>query len=1380
MFDCASMPVAMFRVHARLRPVDDVKIVPMPEGATVADALRALGIPAHHWEFAYVQIGDQPILPNMWNRVRPKAGAEVFVKVTPGISGAIALIAAIAGSAATGAVAGSATAAAIAAGIGVSVKVLAGVAGALVTGAVTFALSSIFAPSQPNRQRNEVESQTFSITAARNQVNPFGVVPEVVGQHRMVPPYGAVPYTEISGSNQFLRFIVLWGHGPVEVSDVKIGNTPITNFSDVQVEHDFDGTSDSLSLYPSDASQEDLSITLTTTDVARTTVQDADELSIDVTFPNGLFFVNSRGSRLDTSVRLVGEYRKIGDPSFTFWFSELVTSRQTTVRRFTKRVSGLEPGQYQVRLRRNDPEPTDAARQEKAVWTALRAFRNTNPIGLAGIAKSAYRIRATDQLNGLIDQLNAIVGVKVPTWDGAAWTGESVSRNPAAIYRRVLTSAANKKARTAAQIDDAGLGEWYEYCESKGLYYDRVFDDESTVRDRLQDIAAAGFASPRLVDGKWGVVIDKPKSVIAQHFTPRNSSNFQGQIVAAEIPHAYRIRFPNREADFIEDERVVYDDGYDETNATEFVVLDAPGKTDPADVYQWGRHILAQARLRPEIFTFDCDIEHLVAERGDLIRFTHDVPRIGATSGRIKSVDAGLLTNGTFESAGTGWRGYLNNAANLTGVTFGLSASTADIASGKVARLHYATTPSAVRGFEQEIDVDGVDSIRVTGKVVKIAGGAGQGIRLRWSGSGVTSGQTDYTSDGLSEIDETIDVSGATALLLQFRLRTTTGPQTNEIGELSVIPSNGVDVTLDEPVTMENGQIYSLRVRASNGQDILQPVTTAAGTTSVVTVPSTIGMAANDLFMFGQSGQETDTLIVRSIEPNDDLGATIEAVPYREAIYAAADTIPSYQSVISTPSSASFIGPPTPRITHLVSDEAALTVTSEGAIIPAIVAHIQPGTAGAALDASVTETAGYQARFRESAGDASYVYVEAISADATTVLLQPVEAGFGYDVEIRAVGPNGEVSQWAKVANHQVTGASAAPSAIESLGVNALGDQAYLEWTYEAIPVDCTGFEVRYSPDQSVTDWSQMTVLSSSVPRAARSMTLPMRAGSYAVKPFDVNGTRSDAALYVNSSLEDPRNLNAIVSITEAPSFSGTKTNVAVSSSKLILDTSDTMDSWTALSDVVTLSQGVNTDAEPEGVYDFGVTDLGAVYTVRVLADMIVGASDVNDTMDTWNALSDIATLSGGVTGDEYSIQLWVSHSLTDSASGQTWTDYRPFVVGDYTARHFRFRLIMSSNSFNIVPEVSRLNVTIDAPDRLVSDQDIESGTGGKAITFSPAFNTLQSVQVAGQNLETGDYMTISNKSRTGFTVEFFNSSDVSVDRDFDYQALGFGYERGT
>ena len=33
----------------------------------------------------------------------------------------------------------------------------------------------------------------------------------------------------------------------------------------------------------------------------------------------------------------------------------------------------------------------------------------------------------------------------------------------------------------------------------------------------------------------------------------------------------------------------------------------------------------------------------------------------------------------------------------------------------------------------------------------------------------------------------------------------------------------------------------------------------------------------------------------------------------------------------------------------------------------------------------------------------------------------------------------------------------------------------------------------------------------------------------------------------------------------------------------------------------------------------------------------------------------------------------------------------------------------------------------------------------------------------------------ITNKSATGFTIEFFNSSDATVDRTFDYVVRGYG-----
>ena len=83
----------------------------------------------------------------------------------------------------------------------------------------------------------------------------------------------------------------------------------------------------------------------------------------------------------------------------------------------------------------------------------------------------------------------------------------------------------------------------------------------------------------------------------------------------------------------------------------------------------------------------------------------------------------------------------------------------------------------------------------------------------------------------------------------------------------------------------------------------------------------------------------------------------------------------------------------------------------------------------------------------------------------------------------------------------------------------------------------------------------------------------------------------------------------------------------------------------------------------------------------------------------------------------------------------------------------------------------------MDMPDRLDHGNDIASGTdaGGKTVTFSPAFKSLENVAITAQNMASGDFYVITNKSATGFEIIFRNSSNSVVDRTFDFQAKGFG-----
>jgi hypothetical protein len=85
------------------------------------------------------------------------------------------------------------------------------------------------------------------------------------------------------------------------------------------------------------------------------------------------------------------------------------------------------------------------------------------------------------------------------------------------------------------------------------------------------------------------------------------------------------------------------------------------------------------------------------------------------------------------------------------------------------------------------------------------------------------------------------------------------------------------------------------------------------------------------------------------------------------------------------------------------------------------------------------------------------------------------------------------------------------------------------------------------------------------------------------------------------------------------------------------------------------------------------------------------------------------------------------------------------------------------------------------------SSATIASGAGAKAVSFQHGFfvgtantqgganSSLPSIGITAQNMQSGDFFELSNISGTGFTVHFKNSSNASVDRNFTYQAVGFG-----
>ncbi len=369
-----------------------------------------------------------------------------------------------------------------------------------------------------------------------------------------------------------------------------------------------------------------------------------------------------------------------------------------------------------------------------------------------------------------------------------------------------------------------------------------------------------------------------------------------------------------------------------------------------------------------------------------------------------------------------------------------------------------------------------------------------------------------------------------------------------------------------------------------------------------------------------------------------------------------------------------------------------------------------------------------------------------------------VEAGATYDVRARSISGLGNKSAFTNV-TQQITASLDLPADVTNFAVNIIGKEAHLTWTPVA-DLDLSHYIIRHSTATSGAAFNT----------------------SRTIKSVDKGGRESRNATATIAIINEIEAGNVVQTLTENPTFSGTKSDVVVADNALILTTTTLFDSATGnFDDLVGLFDGGGSTVDNEGTYDFAtVVDLGSKFTSRVTSKVVINR------LDYVNLLEDAAGLfdarEGFFDGDTSSFgdtnaTLQIATTDDDPSGSPTFTDFREFVVGEYSARALKFRAVLTSNDTSASPKVETLQVTVDMPDRFAHGNDLASGTdsGGKTVTFSPAFKSLENVAITAQNMESGDFFVVSSKSATGFNVVFKNSSNAVINRTFDFQAKGFG-----
>jgi predicted phage tail protein len=312
----------------------------------------------------------------------------------------------------------------------------------------------------------------------------------------------------------------------------------------------------------------------------------------------------------------------------------------------------LPVGEYEFQIARLTADSEDRYTQDDVYISSIRSVKDSAPIAPENPHTIVeMRILANDQLNGVVSNFTGIATSRLQAWNGRSFS-EISTRNPAWAYLDVLIGTAAVTKATIDRVDLAAIKEWADWCDAPDTndptvprnQCDIVISGETTAWQVLKLLSSIGDATPALRSGKYSISVDRPRNYPVQLFTPRNSSGFRSTLAYFRQPHALRVQYIDPLQEWQGREIIVYDDGYNESNATEFDSLDLVGVTSYSQAYRIGRRSLAQGQLRRETFSITTGVENILATRGDLVRISHDVPKIGSGWARIKSISSDVVT----------------------------------------------------------------------------------------------------------------------------------------------------------------------------------------------------------------------------------------------------------------------------------------------------------------------------------------------------------------------------------------------------------------------------------------------------------------------------------------------------------------------------------------------------------------------------------------------------------------------------------------------------------------------------------------------------------------------------------------------------------------
>ncbi|MFY3082044.1 host specificity factor TipJ family phage tail protein [Achromobacter xylosoxidans] len=283
-------------------------------GETLGAYVRRVGITIPS-RVLRVEHNGREVPLSLWERLIPRHGDMVVISAR-GLGGGgggkilrtVALIAIVVLSYGYGAALGGA--------LGLTGTTAAAVGSSLIMIGGSLLVNALLPPLMPTAAKlgageKYESSPTYAISGGRNRSRPWEPMLLVFGRHKVVPDLGATPYGHYNGDAQYFDQCFHFGlQGiSVDISDVRIGQTPISAFQDIQMQRSDESGHLGLISGNVDAIQ---GFTLSNSDEwqARTTPSRTTFIVVDLAAR--LFTINDDGEFSPRSVLVRVQYRAVG------------------------------------------------------------------------------------------------------------------------------------------------------------------------------------------------------------------------------------------------------------------------------------------------------------------------------------------------------------------------------------------------------------------------------------------------------------------------------------------------------------------------------------------------------------------------------------------------------------------------------------------------------------------------------------------------------------------------------------------------------------------------------------------------------------------------------------------------------------------------------------------------------------------------------------------------------------------------------------------------------------------------------------------------------------------------------------------------------------